>query len=106
MNGNECHGWLAFNEAVAEAQALVAAEAPNADLAAEGRAYVARVAAARLAGATIGHLFRQNGLSRTLPVFGGPNPDYIMRSARVDPALSYRLEGKLNASERVGVGLY
>jgi hypothetical protein len=99
-------GWDALNEAVAEARALIAAEAPGADIAAEGEAYVARVAAAALSGAVLGHLFQEGGLSRALPVQGGPNPDYIMRHAGIDPTRHYRLTGQLNGSERVGVGLY
>jgi hypothetical protein len=41
-----------------------------------------------------------------LPTRGGPNPDYLMYNAAIDAARSYRLEGQLNDSERVGVGLY
>jgi hypothetical protein len=99
-------GWENLNAAIATARQAVAAAAPDPKLAAEGEAYVARVVAAGLGGAVLGHLFQQDGLSRALPCYGGPNPDYIMRFAPVDAAQSYRLEGKLNGSERVGVGLY
>lgn len=99
-------GWDALMAAVAEANALVADAAPDAATAEEGAAYVTRVMAAGLGGAVLGHLFRQDGLSRALPCYGGPNPDYIMRFAPVDPAGHYRLEGRLNGSERVGAGLY
>jgi hypothetical protein len=99
-------GWDELNKAVAEARALIAAEAPSAEIAAEGEAYVARVAAASLGGAVLGHLFQEGGLSRALPVQGGPNPDYIMRHTGIDPTRQYRLTGQLNGSERVGVGLY
>jgi len=99
-------GWAALNAAVDEAQALVAAEAPDAATAAEGQTYVTRVLAAGLAGAVLGHQFRSHGLARALPVYGGPNPDYLMFHAPVDPAAGCRLEGRLNGSERVGVGLY
>jgi hypothetical protein len=99
-------GWEHLNAAVEEARALIAAEAPDEAVAAEGEAYVARVVAAGLGGAVLGHLFREGGLSRALPVYGGPNPHYIMSSAGVDPTRRYRLEGRLNGSERVGVGLY
>ena len=98
--------WDVFNDAVATARDLVAAQAPDADTAAEGEAYVTRVATVGLGGAVLGHLFQQDGLSRALPCYGGPNPDYIMRFAPVEPGRSYRLEGRLNGSERVGVGLY
>jgi hypothetical protein len=99
-------GWEALNAAVAEARALIAAEAPDAAVAAEGEAYVARVLAAALGSAVLGHLFVEDGLSRALPTYGGPNPHYIMRHAAIDPTGRYRLEGRLNGSERVGVGLY
>lgn len=99
-------GWEALNAAVAEARALVAAQAPDAATAAEGEAYVSRVLAAGLGGAVLGHQFRSGGLARALPVYGGPNPDYLMFHTPVDPAGRYRLEGRLNGSERVGVGLY
>ena len=98
--------WDALNGAIASARELVAAAAPDADVAAEGEAYVSRVAAVGLGGAVLGHLFQQDGLSRALPCYGGPNPDYIMRFAPVSAERRYRLEGRLNGSERVGVGLY
>lgn len=99
-------GWDALNAAVAEARALIAAEAPDAATAAEGEAYVARVMAAGLGGAVLGHLLQEDGLGRPLPCYGGPNPDYLMRHAGIDPARRYRLDGALNGSERIGVGLY
>lgn len=98
--------WAALDAAVAEARAAVAAQAPDADTAAEGEAYVSRVATAALATAFLGHRLTQNGLAMPLPVYGGPNPDYIMRHAAIDPNCRYRLEGKINGSERIGVGLY
>jgi hypothetical protein len=99
-------GWDTLNQAIAEARTLIAAEAPDAETAAEGEAYVTRMVAAGLAGAVLGHHLREGGLARALPVYGGPNPHYIMRSAGIDPGRRYRIEGRLNGSERVGVGLY
>jgi hypothetical protein len=99
-------GWEALNAVIAEVQALVAAEAPDPGIAAEGQAYIARVVTAALSGAVMGHRHVQGGLATALPVHGGPNPDYIMRHAILDPEGRYRLEGRLNGSERVGVGLY
>lgn len=99
-------GWEALEGALAHVRAEIADEASDAVTRAEGEAYVARVVAAGLANATLGHLFQADGLSRALPVHGGPNPDYIMRHAPVDPQGRYRLEGRLLGSERVGVGLY
>jgi hypothetical protein len=98
--------WDCLSAAVAGARALIAAAAPDPAIAAEGEAYVARVAAAGLGAAVLGHLLQEDGLARPLPCHGGPNPDYIMRHAPVDGARTYRLEGELNGSERVGVGLY
>lgn len=98
--------WDVLAAAVAEARAAVAEAAPDPDIAAEGEAYIARVAAAALGGAVLGHLFHADGLSVALPCQGGPNPDYIMRFAPIEPTRSYRLEGRLNDSERVAVGLY
>ena len=98
--------WDALADAVARARSLIAAAAPDAQTLAEGEAYVSRLVASALADATLGHLLREEGLSRPLPVRGGPNPDYIMRHAPVDAAQRYRLEGCLNHSERIGVGLY
>jgi hypothetical protein len=99
-------GWDALNAAITEARALIAAEAPDPEIAAEGEAYVARVVTAALSSAVMGHRHMQGGLATALPVYGGPNPDYIMRHTVVDPGGRYRLEGRLNGSERVGVGLY
>lgn len=98
--------WDALAAAVAGARAAVAEAAPDPETAAEGEAYVARVVAAALGGAVLGHLFHGDGLSAALPCQGGPNPDYLMRFAPVDPAGRYRLEGRLNDSERVAIGLY
>lgn len=99
-------GWAALARAVDQARGEIAAQAPDAATLAEGEGYVARVVAAALADACLPHLLVEGGLTRTLPVKGGPNPDYRMASARIDPQRSYRLEGRLNDSERVGVGLY
>ncbi|TCM16140.1 hypothetical protein EDF56_108129 [Novosphingobium sp. PhB165] len=99
-------GWETLNAAVEDARALIAAEAPDAEVAAEGEAYVTRMVAAGLGGALLGHLFREGGLTRALPVHGGPNPDYIMLHSGIDAAGRYRIEGRLNGSERVGIGVY
>ncbi|MCE7796402.1 hypothetical protein LWE61_07480 [Sphingobium sufflavum] len=99
-------GWQALETAVAEARALIAAAAPDDAVAAEGEAYVSRVMTAGLGGALLGHLFQEDGLSRPLPCHGGPNPDYRMRHAAIDAQRRYRLDGQINGSERVGVGLY
>jgi hypothetical protein len=99
-------GWDDLDAAIATTREMVAAAAPDPEIAAEGEAYIARVVAVGLSGAVLGHLFQQDGLSRALPCYGGPNPDYIMRFAPVDASQGYRLEGRLNGSERVGVGLY
>src|SRR5262245_43536688 len=98
-------GWEALTQAVLDARALIGAAAPDESVAAEGDAYVTRLAASSLSDATLGHLLLENGLSRPLPTRGGPNPDYIMRYAPIDQARRYRLTGRLNGSERVGVGL-
>jgi len=94
------------NAAVAAARAEVAAAAPDASVAAEGEAYVMRILATCLNDAFLGHLFTESGLMRALPTRGGPNPDYRMVHAPIDPTRRYRLEGRLNGSERVGIGLY
>lgn len=99
-------GWKALTEAVDAAGELIAAAAPDSEVAAEGDAYVSRIVTAGMAGAVLGHLFREDGLSRALPCHGGPNPDYRMYHAPVDATARYRLSGRLNGSERVGVGLY
>ena len=100
------HGWVTLNAAIDEARTLIAKEAPDPETAAAGEAYVSRMVAAGMAGGFLGPLFQQGGLTRALPVHGGPNPDYLMHHAGIDPAGQYRLEGDLNGSERVGVGLY
>lgn len=99
-------GWEALDAAIADMRALVAGEAPDAATAEEGEAYVARVVTAAMSTVFMGHRLRENGLAMALPVYGGPNPDYIMRSTMVSPESRFRLEGSLNGSERVGVGLY
>jgi hypothetical protein len=98
--------WEALNAAIAEARQAVADAAPDTSTAAEGEAYVSRVVTAAMATAFMSHRLMQGGLALALPVYGGPNPDYIMRHAAIDPAACYRLTGRLNGSERVGVGLY
>lgn len=99
-------GWDSFNAAVEEALAKIAAKAPDEAVAEEGKAYASRIASAALSTAFLGHRLTSNGLAMPLPVQGGPNPDYILRHAMIDPDRSYKLAGRLNGSERVGVGLY
>ncbi len=99
-------GWDAVNIAMADARAEVAAVAPDAAVAAEGEAYVMRVLTTCLNDAFLGHLFTDSGLARALPTRGGPNPDYMMAFAPLDHTRHYRLEGQLNDSERIGIGLY
>jgi hypothetical protein len=99
-------GWDSVSAAIATARAEVAAAAPDAATAAEGEAYVARILTTCLADAFVAHLLVENGFGRALPTRGGPNPDYRMLFAPIDPARRYRVEGELNASERVGIGTY
>lgn len=99
-------GWQTLNAAITEVRGLIAAQAPDPEIAAEGEAYIARVVTAALSTAVMGHRHLEGGLATALPVHGGPNPDYIMRHAQISPDSRYRLEGRLNGSERVGVGLY
>lgn len=99
-------GWEAVNAAVATAQAEIAAAAPDDATAVEGAAYVMRVLATCLNDAFLGHVLTEDGFTRALPTRGGPNPDYRMMHAAIDPARRYRVEGWLNDSERIGIGLY
>lgn len=99
-------GWDTLNQAIQDVRALILAEAPDDSIAGEGEAYITRVVTAALSAAVLGHHLREGGLTRALPVYGGPNPDYIMRSAGLDPSRTYRIEGQLNGSERVGIGVY
>jgi hypothetical protein len=99
-------GWDGFQAAVVEARREVAGHAPDPEIAAEGEAYVMRVATAALADVCLGHLFADNGLKLALKTRGGPNPDYRIAGAPFDPERRYRIEGRLNDSERVGIGLY
>lgn len=99
-------GWSGFDAAVATARAELLAAAPDADTAAEAEAYLMRVVAATLADAFVKEHLTVGGLGRALPVKGAPNPDYILWGGGIDPTRAYRLEGRLNGSERVGVGAY
>jgi hypothetical protein len=98
--------WDKIHAAVATARAEVRAAAPDEATAAEGEAYVARILTTCLTDAFLGHHMVEGGLTRALLTRGGPNPDYRIYSAPIDPAGRYRIEGKLNGSERVGVGTY
>ena len=99
-------GWDILNQAIAKAREEVAAHAPDAVTAAEGEAYIGRLVANGLTGNFLGHLLTENGLGRILPTNGGPNPHYIMQHSGIDSSRSYRIEGVINGSERVGIGLY
>lgn len=102
----EPSAWDALGAAIDELRAELRGAAPDEPAAEEGEAYLMRVTTAALTDGFLGHLQAEAGLSRALPVKGGPNPDYLMYHAVMDPARRYRLAGRLNASERVGVGLY
>lgn len=99
-------GWQLLMDAIASARSEIAAAAPDAETEAEGEAYVARVLTSALANAFLGHLLTEDGLARALPTHGGPNPDYLMRHTGVSMESRHRVTGQLNASERVGIGLY
>jgi len=99
-------GWEQLQAAIAEMRTQIADVAPDAETAADGEIYISRMVAAGLSGAFLGHLHSDNGITRALPVHGGPNPDYIMQHSGIDPSRRYRLTGQLNGSERVSVGLY
>lgn len=92
-------GWEAVNIAVTTARAEVLAAAPDPAIGAEADAYVTRVLATCLNDAFLGHLLTESGLTRALPTRGGPNPDYRMAHAAIDPARRYCLEERLNDSE-------
>lgn len=98
--------WDKVHAAVATARADVLAAAPDGVTAAEGEAYVARILTTCLTDAFLGHHMIEGGLTRALLTRGGPNPDYRIYSAPIDPAGRYRIEGRLNGSERVGIGTY
>jgi hypothetical protein len=98
--------WSAFNQALAIARTELLAAAPDAATAVEAESYLLRVMTASLSDAFLQHLLTDQGLIRALPTKGGPNPDYLMCHSAIDPTRRYRLEGQLNHSERVGVGLY
>jgi Protein of unknown function (DUF1254) len=99
-------GWETVRDALAAAQVEIATAAPDLATAAEGEAYIARVLTACLNDAFLGHLMTDGGLIRALPTRGGPNPDYLISHAPMDAARRYCLRGRMNDSERVGVGLY
>ena len=99
-------GWGLLRSAIATARAELLAAAPDATCATEAEAYLLRVMTGCLDDVFLSHLRTENGLTRALPTKGGPNPDYLMWHAAVDPTRRYRLEGCLNESERAGVGLY
>lgn len=103
---DEIVGWSTLSHALATARSELFAAAPSEEDAREAEAYLLRVMTACLSDAFLNHLLTQDGLSRALPTKGGPNPDYLLWHAPVDPTGRYRLEGRLNDSERVGVGLY
>lgn len=99
-------GWSALSAAMATAQAEMTACSPDEATTAEGEAYLGRLLAGCLRDGFLGHLTWDAGLTRALPTRGGPNPDYLMSHAPIQADGRYRLEGRLNGSERVGVGLY
>lgn len=99
-------GWTQIDQAIAKARGLIADHAPDQETAAEGEAYVARILSAQLASAVLGNHLVENGFARAIPTHGCPNPDYRMLHAGVSHQASYRVTGRINASERVGIGLY
>jgi hypothetical protein len=78
-------GWDAVRAALATARAEAAVAAPDAATATEGEAYVARILTTCLTDAFLGHLMTKNGFARALRTRGGPNPDYRMIFAGIEP---------------------
>jgi hypothetical protein len=99
-------GWDALLADLARARAEIAAAAPDAETAAEGEAYLARLLATGLEGGFLAHETVRGGLNWPSARIGGANPDYRIAQARIDPAATYELRGRLNDAERVAVGLY
>lgn len=98
--------WDTFNTSLASARATLLAAAPDGATAAEAEAYLMRLTSSALNDAFLSQHFSRDGLTRSLPTRGGPNPDFLMCHAAIDSTRRYRLEGCLNDSERVGIGLY
>lgn len=106
MTTESAPGWDALQVALATVRAELVAAAPDAATAAEAETYLLRVLTAALNDAFLPHLFRAGDLTRVLPTRGAPSPDYLMWFAGIDPSRRCRLEGCLQDSERVGIGLY
>ena len=103
--GEPIPGWNALQGAIATARAELLAAALDDESAADADAYLMRIVSANLTDGFLNHLLASDGFMRVLPTRGGPNPDYLMSHAAIDPARRYRLEGSLHDSERVGIGL-
>ena len=99
-------GWMVLDAAVATARSELSAAAPDSVTGVESEGCLARVVTSSLTDNFLRHQLTAGGLTRSVPTMGGPNPDYLLCSAPIDPARRYRLEGRLRDSERVAVGLY
>lgn len=99
-------GWVSLNAALATARAELSSAAPDPVTDVESESCLARVVTSSLNDNFFRHQLTVNGLTRSVPTMGGPNPDYLLCSAPLDPTRRYRLEGCLHDSERVAVGLY
>lgn len=99
-------GWNALQAAITTARTELIAAALDEESATDADAYLMRVVSANLADGFLNHLLAADGFMKVLPTRGGPNPDYLISHAAIDPSRRYRLEGWLHDSERVGIGLY
>lgn len=70
---------------------------------AEGSRYLARLLASGLAKF---NARPTSSIDYVTPRIGGFNPDYLFGQARINPQLSYRINGKLNDVHRLALGTY
>lgn len=86
--------------------AAIAAAAPDAAAHAEGEAYFARLCASFLERFLPAPSAAMGGLSYVRFRLAGANPDYEMAQALLAPGRRYRLAGRRNGADRIGIGLY
>ena len=103
----DLHAWEAFcDQLKAAGRNALDAAPPNDFDRAEGLRYVTRLARAFMRSALEDADPALARLNLESPKIGLDNPDYVYGSARLSSAFEYRLRGRMNDAQLLGVGTY
>jgi hypothetical protein len=106
MSDGASAAWGGLQDAMRQAEAELSAAAPDEETKAEGLGYLARLFASTMETVFSPHERTVGGIYFGWMKLGGYNPDYVMGRAQIDAKGTYRLIGRANGADRLGIGIY